>query len=147
MNTPAPNANVKLWNHDIDPDQGCQFGFTTSADETTIIVLCQTCGDPPLAEIGLAESDNQPPHVWQELPSNHLAYGSADPEQAIAEVCIRHLEQVARDRRARQQVRQFLGINQPHGNASAQLPKASHKALARAASRVKANIAKWHSNR
>ena len=145
MNNPAPNINHKLWNHDIDPDQGCQFAFTTSTEETTIIVFCQTCGDPPLAEIGLAESDNQPPHVWQELPSNQYAYGSTDPEQAIAEVCIRHLEEVARNKQARRQVRQFLGINQPHGNANNQLPKPSHKALAKAAKRVKADIARWHS--
>lgn len=143
MNTPAPNANVKIWNHDIEPDQGCQFGFTTSADEATIIVLCQTCGDPPLAEIGLAENENHPPHQWQELPSNPLAEGNANLEQSIAEVCIRHLKEVARNKQARRQVRQFLGINQSHGNANDQLPKPSHKALAKAANRVKADIARW----
>ena len=64
MFNPAPNINVKLWNHDIRPDQGCQFGFTTYPEEATIIVTCQTCGDHPLAEIGLVESYNNPPHMY-----------------------------------------------------------------------------------
>ena len=146
MSDPAPNSSVKIWNHDIEPDQGCQFGFTTSPDETTIIVICQTCGDPKPAEIGLAKSESHPPNVWNELPFSHDPGGSANPEPAIAEVCIRHLEDVARNKQARRQVRQFLGINQPRGDASTQLPKATHKALAKAANRMKSDTAAWRAD-
>ena len=146
MSDPAPNVSVRIWNHDIEPDQGCQFAFTTCPDETTIIVICQTCGNLPLAKIGLAKSEDHPPNVWSELPLSHYPEGSPDPEPAIAQVCIRHLEDVARTKQARRQVLQFLGMNQPRGDASAQLPKATHKALAKAADRVKSQTAAWRAD-
>ena len=71
--------------------------------------------------------------MWNEPPFSHYPEGSADPEPAIAELCIRHLEDVTRAKQARPQVRQFLGINQPRRNDSTQLPKEAPKALARAA--------------
>ena len=124
--TPA-EINIKNWNHRIQRDQQCLFGFTTNRDEDIIIISCRTCGNQQLGIVGLFENR------WHELRDHPLTDGALYPEPAAVRICLQHMDDIARRQQARRQIRRFLGLEQPHGQISTSLPETVQQHLDAAA--------------